>query len=169
VVVMTVTDAILETWRRNTEVLTNILQALPEGGIDAMDTGGKWTVAHHLADMQGATLEWLKASAPSFVVGLEELYFDDPSSSAGWGAERDVPKIIAAFQASSVAVENAVRHHLETNEAFGEVYAHPIFFLQHMIWHQAYHMGQIVWALKQSEMRFSDEQTFEMIWKVLRK
>ena len=165
----TVTDAILETWRRNAEVLTNILQALPEGGIDAMDTGGVWTVAHHLADMQGATLEWLEKSSPKFAVNLEQLYFDDPSSPLGWGAQRDPQKIIAAFEASSRAVETAVRHHLETNEAFGEVYANPIFLLQHMIWHQAYHMGQIIWALKQSGMRFSDEQTFEMIWKVLRK
>ena len=166
---MNVTDAILETWRRNTTVLTNILQALPEGGIDAMDTGGTWTVAHHLADMQSATLDWLEKSSPRFAVNLEQLYFDDPSSPAGFGAERDLQKIIAAFTASSRAVETAVRHHLETGEAFGEVYANPIFFLQHMIWHQAYHMGQIVWALKQSGMRFSDEQTFEMIWKVLRK
>lgn len=166
---MNVTDAILETWRRNTTVLTNILQALPEGGIDAMDTGGKWTVAHHLADMQGATLEWLNASSPKFTPNLEPLYFDDSSNPAGWGAERNLPKIIAAFGTSSRAVEDAVRHHLETNESFGEVYANPIYFLQHMIWHQAYHMGQIVWALKQSGMRFSDEQTFEMIWKVLRK
>ena len=166
---MTVTDAILETWRRNTTVLTNILRSLPEGGIDAMDAGGTWTVAHHLADMQGATLEWLTQSSPSFAVRLEPLFFDAPASPAGWSAERDPQKIIAAFEASSRAVENAVRHHLETNEGFGEVYANPIFFLQHMIWHQAYHMGQIVWALKQSGMRFTDDQTFEMIWKVLRK
>ena len=67
------TDAILETWNRNTTVVLNILNALPEGGIDARDTNGAWTVVHHLSDMQGANVHWLQKSTPNFAVGLKEI------------------------------------------------------------------------------------------------
>jgi uncharacterized damage-inducible protein DinB len=162
-------DAILETWNRNTNVVLNILNALPEGGIDARDTNGQWTVAHHLSDMQGANIYWLEKSSPEFAVGLTVLYREDESLPAGFDPERDLSKIKTGFQNAADAVARAVRHHLETQTPFGEVYEHPIFFLQHMIWHQAYHLGQIIWALKQSGMRFSDDQTFDMIWKELRR
>ena len=163
------TDVILETWNRNTTVVLNILNALPEGGIDARDTGGEWTVAHHLSDMQGANVHWLQKSAPDFALGLEVLYTEDASSPLGFVAERDIAKIKIGFQTASDAIARAVKHHTETEAQFGEVYEHPIFFLQHMLWHQAYHTGQIIWALKQSGMRFTDDQTFDMIWKELRR
>ena len=168
---MNTLDAILETWQRNTRVILNILRALPEGGIDARDQGGTWAIAHHLADMQGGNVYWLEKSAPRFAEGLEQLYTENAGVISGpkTEPERDPQKIIAAFERANEAVERAVRHHVETGEPFGDVYAHPVFFLQHMLWHQAYHTGQIVWALKQSGMRFSDDQTFEMIWKELRR
>ncbi len=162
-------DAILETWNRNTTVILNILKALPEGGIDASDTNGQWTVAHHLADMQGANLEWLKASSPEFAKNLPVLYTEDTNSPLGWIPERNLNNLITAFQTTSEAVAQSVQHHVETQTPFGEVYEHPIYFLQHMIYHQAYHTGQIIWALKQSGMRFTDDQTFQMIWKELRR
>jgi uncharacterized damage-inducible protein DinB len=166
---MTPLDAILETWNRNTTVVLNILNALPEGGIDARDTNGQWTVAHHLADMQGANVYWLEKSSPEFAVGLSVLYREDESLPAGFDPERNIDTIKTGFKNAAEAVARAVRHHVDTQKPFGDVYEHPIFFLQHMLWHQAYHTGQIMWALKQSGMRFSDDQAFEMIWKELRR
>ncbi len=162
-------DAILETWNRNTTVVLNILNALPEGGIDASDTNGQWIVAHHLADMQSANIYWLEKSAPEFAEGLKVLYTEDETLPAGFDPERNLETIKTGFQSAADAVARAVRHHVETQTSFGEVYEHPIFFMQHMLWHQAYHLGQIIWALKQSGMRFTDDQTFEMIWKELRR
>ena len=95
---LTPLEAILETWNRNTTVVLNILNALPEGGIDARDTNGQWTVAHHLADMQGANVYWLQKSAPEFAAGLEVLYTDDESLPTGFDPERDINKIKSGFQ-----------------------------------------------------------------------
>ena len=162
-------DAILETWNRNTTVILNILKALPEDGIDASDTNGQWTIAHHLADMQSTNVDFLKECAPEFANGLSVSYHNDPSSPLGWKPEHDINKIMAGFQSSADAVARAVKHHVETQTPFNAMYEHPIYFLQHMIWHQAYHTGQIMWALKQSGMRFSDEKAFDMIWKELRR
>ena len=104
------TDVILETWNRNTTVVLNILNALPEGGIDARDTGGEWTVAHHLSDMQGANVHWLQKSAPDFALGLEVLYTEDASSPLGFVAERDIAKIKSR-------IPNCIRRNRSSREA----------------------------------------------------
>lgn len=43
---------------------------------------------------------------------------------------------------------------------------HPILFLQHMIWHEGYHHGQIKLALKRAGTPISDEQAGPLTWGV---
>jgi uncharacterized damage-inducible protein DinB len=45
-------------------------------------------------------------------------------------------------------------------------YDHPLLFLQHMIWHDGYHHGQIKLALKLAGHPFDDEQIGALTWDV---
>jgi hypothetical protein len=50
-----------------------------------------------------------------------------------------------------------------------EHYDHPILLLQHMIWHEGYHHGQIKLALKTAGMPFDDEAIGLLTWDVFMK
>lgn len=45
-------------------------------------------------------------------------------------------------------------------------YDHPILFLQHMLWHEAYHHGQIKLALKLAGRPISDDVAGPISWGV---
>ena len=45
-------------------------------------------------------------------------------------------------------------------------YDHPLLFLQHMIWHEGYHHGQIKLALKLAGHPFDDEEIGPLTWDV---
>jgi uncharacterized damage-inducible protein DinB len=45
-------------------------------------------------------------------------------------------------------------------------YDHPILFLQHMIWHEGYHHGQIKLALKVAGHPLSDDEAGPVTWDV---
>ena len=45
-------------------------------------------------------------------------------------------------------------------------YDHPLLFLQHMIWHEGYHHGQIKLALKAAGQAFDDEVIGRITWDV---
>jgi uncharacterized damage-inducible protein DinB len=45
-------------------------------------------------------------------------------------------------------------------------YDHPILFLQHMIWHEGYHHGQIKLALKLAGRTMSNEEAGPLTWRV---
>jgi uncharacterized damage-inducible protein DinB len=45
-------------------------------------------------------------------------------------------------------------------------YDHPILMLQHMIWHEGYHHGQIKLALKLAGRTMSDDEAGPLTWDV---
>ncbi len=45
-------------------------------------------------------------------------------------------------------------------------YDHPVLFLQHMIWHEGYHHGQMKLALKVAGIPMSDSQAGPLTWSV---
>ena len=49
---------------------------------------------------------------------------------------------------SADAVRDAVRGRLLAGRQMDQHYDHPILFLQHFVWHEGYHHGQIQVALK---------------------
>ena len=45
-------------------------------------------------------------------------------------------------------------------------YDHPILLLQHMIWHEGYHHGQMKLALKVAGLPMTDEEVGPVTWDV---
>ena len=45
-------------------------------------------------------------------------------------------------------------------------YDHPILLLQHMVWHEGYHHGQIKLALKVAGRPMTDEEAGPVTWDV---
>ena len=65
-----------------------------------------------------------------------------------WSAEPDRDRIARMLNDSAQAVRDAVKSRIEAGRAMDLHYDHPILMLQHMVWHEGYHHGQIKLALK---------------------
>jgi hypothetical protein len=63
-------------------------------------------------------------------------------------------------------VRDAVKGRLEAGEDMNLHYDHPILMLQHLIWHEGYHHGQIKLALKLAEHPVTDEDVGIGTWGV---
>ncbi len=67
---------------------------------------------------------------------------------------------------SARVVRDAVRSKVETGGQMNLHYDHPILMLQHMIWHEGYHHGQIKLALKVAGRPLSDAEAGPVTWDV---
>lgn len=67
---------------------------------------------------------------------------------------------------SAQAVRDAVRSRVETGTHMKLHYDHPILFLQHMLWHEGYHHGQMKLALKRAGRPLDDEDAGPLTWDV---
>ncbi len=149
--------ALLDSWDRNNTILVNLLRALPEGGLEARAAESNKSVAEMFTHMHFVRLIFISEDAPEFAKTL-------PTKE--WLAERDPNRIERMLNESASAVRNAVKGRLEAGRQMELHYDHPILFLQHMVWHEGYHHGQIKLALKAAGRALSDEQAGPVTWDI---
>jgi uncharacterized damage-inducible protein DinB len=152
-----VLGALLDSWDRNNRILVNLLRALPEGGLEVRAMEGSPTVAELFAHIHYVRLVFVSEDAPEFAREL-------PNEE--WVAERDPACIAQMLDESAKTVRDAVKGRLEASRGMDVHYDHPILLLQHMIWHEGYHQGQMKLALKMSGRPISDETAGPLTWGV---
>jgi uncharacterized damage-inducible protein DinB len=150
-------DALLDSWDRNNLILVNLLHALPEGGLDARVMENGPTVAKMFMHMHYVRLVFTSEDAPEYA---------RPLPDGEWRNERDRGRIADMLNESARVVREAVKGRLEAGREMDLHYDHPILFLQHMIWHEGYHHGQIKLALKVMGRPFEDEEIGPVTWDV---
>jgi uncharacterized damage-inducible protein DinB len=67
---------------------------------------------------------------------------------------------------SARVVRDAVKSRVETGREMNLHYDHPILFLQHMVWHEGYHHGQMKLALKIAGRPISNAEIGPVTWRV---
>ena len=150
-------DALLDSWDRNNTILVNLLRVLPAGGLDVRAMDGGPTVAQLFTHIHYVRLVLVFEDAPEFARKLPDTE---------WAAERDPDRIAQSLSDSAQAVRDAVKGRIEAGRAMELHYDHPILMLQHMIWHEGYHQGQIKLALKLAGHPISDEEAGPVTWGV---
>ncbi|ADD29588.1 DinB family protein [Meiothermus ruber] len=159
-----VSEALLDSFQRNNTILLNLLRALPEGGLEARAMEGSPSVGEQFAHIQNTRLFWLQQVAPEFAEGLLPLFYQDPDDRSAEGIE-------PAFEESARAICKAVKHRLEAGQPMEGAHArydHPVLFLQHMLWHEGYHVGQIKLALKRTGYVMPEVLEEQAIWSLWR-
>ena len=150
-------EALLDSWDRNNVILTNLLRALPDGALDARALDGSPTVAQLLTHIHFVRLVFVDEDAPEYSRPLPERE---------WAAERNRDRIAEMLNDSANVVRDAVKGRLLAGRGMDLHYDHPILMLQHMIWHEGYHQGQIKLALKAAGCPVDNKEIGAVTWRV---
>ncbi len=150
-------EALLDSWDRNNTILLNLLRALPDGGLEARAMKGSPSVAELFAHIYFVRLVFVLEDAPEFARPLPEKE---------WVGERDPGPIAHMLNDSAKVVRDAVQGRVEGGRDMNLHYDHPILLLQHMLWHEGYHHGQIKLALKVVGHPLKDKDIGPVTWDV---
>lgn len=150
-------SAVLDSWDRNNAILLNLLQVIPDGGLDARLMAGSPSVAEMFTHMNYVRLVFVSEDVPEFAIDLPD---------EEWMADSDRGRIAQSLIESAKVVREAVTSRLESRRGMNLHYDHPILLLQHMIWHDGYHHGQIKLALKATGCQISDDQAGPLTWDI---
>jgi uncharacterized damage-inducible protein DinB len=148
-------EAVLDSWDRNNAILVNLVRAVPEGGLAVRAMEGGPSVAEMFTHMHYARLVLVLEDAPEFARKMPE---------EEWAGERDPERIAQMLNESAKAVRDAVKSRVESGRDMDLHYDHPILLLQHMIWHEGYHHGQIKLALKLAGRPIGDKEVGPVTW-----
>jgi uncharacterized damage-inducible protein DinB len=150
-------EDLLDSWDRNNTILVNLLRALPEGGLATKAMEGSPSIAEMFTHIHFVRLVFVLEDAPEFSRKLPE---------EEWAAERDPDRIAQMLNDSARVVRDAVKDRVESGQDMKLHYDYPILMLQHMIWHEGYHHGQIKLALKLAGLPMSDQEAGPVTWSV---
>ena len=150
-------EALLDSWDRNNAILVNLLRALPDQALQARATERGPSVGELFNHIHYVRLVFISEDAPEFAPPLPE---------EEWSGERDPDRIAEMLNNSARTVREAVKSRVETGQEMNLHYDHPILLLQHMIWHEGYHHGQIKLALKMAGRPLEDEKAGPVTWDV---
>jgi uncharacterized damage-inducible protein DinB len=150
-------EALLDSWDRSNAILLNLLRALPEGGLEVRAMEGGPSIAQLFTHIHYVRLVFVLEDAPEFAGSL-------PSEE--WMVERDVDRIAQMLNESAKAVRDAVKGRVKAGRDMDLHYDHPVLLLQHMLWHEGYHHGQIKLALKVTGRPVTDEIAGPVTWDV---
>jgi uncharacterized damage-inducible protein DinB len=154
-------EPLLDSWDRNNAILVNLLRVVPRGALQIRAIDGSPSVAEMLTHMHYVRLVLVAEDAPESAPNLaKELPREE------WAAEPDPDRIAQMLNESAKVVRNAAKIKLESGRAMNVHYDHPILFLQHLIWHEGYHHGQIKLALKLAGRPVEDEVAGPVTWRV---
>jgi uncharacterized damage-inducible protein DinB len=162
-------EALLDSWNRHNTILINLLRALPDGGLEARAMDGSPSIAVQFSHLHGTRLFFLSKTAPEVAKNLNQLFRQDGENRL---AERDPERIAQALEDSAKAIGEAVKNAVVTSQEMkgtNVAYDHPILLLQHMLWHEGYHVGQMMLGLKAIGRPMPDEQAEPLIWDVWRR
>jgi uncharacterized damage-inducible protein DinB len=150
-------NALLDSWERNNTILLNLLRAVPEDGLDARAMESSPSVGEMFFHIHYVRLVLVSEDAPEFAKKL-------PAEE--WSVERDRARMAALLNESAEAVHNAVKGRMDAGGQMDLHYDHPILLLQHMIWHEGYHQGQIKLALKRVGRPIPNDEAGPVTWRI---
>ena len=150
-------ELLLDSWDRNNTILVNLLRALPGGGLEVRAMEGGPSIAELFTHIHYVRLVFISEDTPEFARAWPEKE---------WASESDTNRIAQMLNDSAKVVREAVKSRVETEREMNLHYDHPILFLQHMIWHEGYHHGQIKLALKLAGRPITDQEAGPVTWDV---
>ena len=148
-------EALLDSWDRNNTITVNLLRAIPDDAMAFTPTDGSPSIARLFTHMDYVRMIFVFEDAPEFA-----------AEKPKWGIERDRDRLTQMLNDSAKAVRDAVRNRIDTGREMNRHYDHPLLMLQHLIWHEGYHHGQIKRTLKLAGRPLEDEAIGPLTWSV---
>ena len=150
-------ETLLDSWDRNNTILINLLRAIPKDAFGTRAIESSPSVAELFGHIHYVRLVFVSEDAPDFACNL-------PGEE--WVAEPDPGRMAQRLNESAKTVRDAVKSRVEAGKDMELHYDHPILLLQHMIWHEGYHHGQIKLVLKLAGQPLSNKDAGPISWRV---
>jgi len=150
---MELVDALLDSWERQTRIVNAVAGRITEENRHALPSPDGKPLDRQLAHIHGVRLGWLSQASPKHADGLSMIEWDG-----------DLDGVRAALARSGEAIGAAMRELLASGAEKAGPYDHPVLFLQHMIWHEGWHVGLIMLGLRLAGQEPPEEWEEAHVW-----
>lgn len=160
---MEVTQALLDSWDRQCQIVEAVASLVNEGNRHLKPSEDGRALDAQLAHMHNTRKFWLKMVAPQYAEPLGRSYADDQGTPIA-----DLELLKSCLRGSGTAIKEAVREGLANGggplAGPHATYDNPVLLLQHMLWHDGWHIGLIFLALRTNGQEPPEEWEEPNVW-----
>ena len=156
---MDINEALLDSWDRQAKIVNAVVGLVNESNRKAKPSPDGWPLDYHLAHIHAVRQEWLSHLSKSRSEGFKEAFTD------GWTTPiESLDEIRELLKESGIAVRESVADKIASGCGSCGGYDNPVLYLQHMVWHEGWHVGLILLGLRLVDQAPSDEWEEENVW-----
>ena len=157
-------DLLLDSWDRQARIIDS-LAGLVDGDVRSVKSSEDgWALDRHLAHIHQVRAGWLGTAMPDFQAKLGEVFVKDGDT---YRVIDDLDEVRNQLTLGAQVVREAAKIGLEKGGPFGP-YDNALLFIQHMVWHEGYHAGLILLALRNAGREPTDMWEENHIWELWR-
>ena len=140
---MDITEALLDSWDRQCRIVKAVASRVDESNRDAKPSEDGWPLYQQLAHIHLVRRYWLSQVDPERGKAFASSFTD------GWTTPiTDLDAIKKLLDESAKAIREAVAEGLKKGLAPVGGYDNLVLFLQHMVWHEGWHVGLLFLGLR---------------------
>ncbi|HXH61971.1 MAG TPA: DinB family protein [Fimbriimonadaceae bacterium] len=155
-------DVLLDSWDRQCQIIDNLFDLVNEENKSQKPSDDGMPIVEQFAHIHNTRRFWLSQTDPSFLEGYGKSYVQ--VSDDDWQPVQDLSQLRDLLRHSAKAVRNATKKAIDAGKIQFGGYDHPIYFLQHMVWHEGYHFALIMLALRLAGNEPSEEWEEQNVW-----
>ncbi len=159
---MDVTEALLDSWDRQCKIVEAVASRIDESNRHAKPSEDGWPLDYQLAHIHNVRRFWLSQVAPERSADLVRALTDDDKPLADLEAIKG--HLVQSGRAVGEAMREALSKGCSPMVSEHVTYDNPVLFLQHMVWHEGWHVGLIFLGLRLAGQEPSEEWEEPHVW-----
>jgi uncharacterized damage-inducible protein DinB len=156
---MTVNSAMLDSWERQARIMNSVAALVTDQNRKQKPSTDGWSLETHVAHVHQVRRYWLHQLDTDTAKSLPQTISDDWVTPCV-----DLHQAKLALFQSAEAIRSVIAKRLEEPLQPAGGYENPVLFLQHMIWHEGWHVGLMMLALRLAGEEPSEEWQETHIW-----
>lgn len=159
---MLLIDQLLDSWDRQCLIVESVASLVTPETKGFKPVPGGWALDRQLAHIHNVRSFWVSQVAPQFAETLPRFGVDEAGDVTA-----PLEEIVVALGQSQIAVREVVASGIASGGPLtGEhvTYDNAALLLQHMIWHEGWHVGQIFLALRLNGHEPAEEWEEPNVW-----
>lgn len=141
---MTIIQTLVESWDRQCACLNSVAGLITDENKHVKPSDDGWSLIHQLVHVHLVRLEWFKKVSENPGLEIQHLYRQEGDE---WIPSDDLPAVKEAVRHLGEVISAWLPEALAEGKPSGG-YDHPVYFLQHQIWHEGWHIGLIMLGLR---------------------
>ena len=151
--------ALLESWTRQARIVNLVAEHVTEANKNAKPSEDGWPLYEQLAHIHMVRRFHMRELDAARASSLPSAYIPESHD-----AMDDLDALREMLKESGLAVGEVMATALAENKQQSGGYEHPVLFLQHLIWHEGWHVGLIFLALRLAGNEIPEEWEEAKVW-----